>query len=159
MKGLKVHIAASGFVILHHYFIVDLPVRLKPSFGRVRLASDAQRPHYFSIHATILRYHDLEHKPMPARIKMRRLTSITAVNVVVSPSVNVQLLFIVAVQIAEIHREAAVRVGSPAVIRGHDVLATVILTRVRNLSSRRIKRNLSSYAVRRGYHYNCTHQQ
>src|SRR5207237_4396130 len=103
--------------------------------------------------------YDLEDKPMSPRIEMRRLTSITAVDVVVGSDINVKLLFIVAVHIAEIHREAAVRIGSPAIVRGHDVLSTVILTRVRNLSGRRFKRNLSSCMVRSGHYYTRTHQQ
>src|SRR5438105_5291274 len=152
-------VAITGSDILHHDFVVDFPVRLKPTPGDVRLAADAQRPHHFFIDTPILRYDDLEDKPMSPRIEMRRLASITAVDVVVRSDINVQLLFIVAVNIAYIHREAAIRIGSPAIVRGHDVLSTVILTRERNLSGRRFKRNLSSHTVRSGHHYNRTHQQ
>src|SRR6266516_1893150 len=131
----------SGNGILHHDFIIDFPVRLEPPLRGVRLAADTQSPYNFSFQAPVLRYDYFEHIQVPARIKMRRLTAIiTGIDTVLGPDGNIEFFLIVAVEIAEIQGERAVRVGSPTLVNWNHVLSTVILTLIRNLSSRPARR-------------------
>ena len=101
----------SSTGIFHHDFVIDFPVRFKPTLGGVRLAAEIQRPYYAPLKTPILWHDDFECKQVAARIKMRRLPAITTgIDAVVRSQRNIEFLLIIAIEVPEIHRERPVRV-------------------------------------------------